>query len=458
MAKMGDEMGLVRYACFMQIFKKDNYLCYNNITDMNKTLTILAALFFIAAVPANAQLTRERLAADINIGNGYHHRYQPSVDKDTPAPKGYRPFYISHVGRHGSRYDLGEGGAFDLVATTLSEARKAGILTAQGEELARQIGIMIDDADGMYEMLTKRGAVEHREIASRMMSRFPDVFSLKSRNQVDAVSSTVQRCILSMSNFLLEVQREKPGMQVTMDTGQKYMRYLMVWDSKGRAQQKTVGPDSDRYVQSNLNPSRLYSVLFTDEEKARSYGDPYEFCEELFTCASYTETMSLEGVVDIHSFFTPEELYVLATNDSDVFYTENGNSQLYGDVTAQQGIRMLGDIVRKADEAMASDSRRAADLRFTHDTALLPMVSLMSFSGMDLRLSQTEAHEQWCTGDMIPMGSNLQMIFYKSPKSSEILVKVLYNEQERTFSALTPVAGVYYKWSELKAYFTQRMN
>lgn len=419
------------------------------------TLTLAAILL---ATPAQAQLTKERLADDINVGNGYHHAYLPTVDKDTPAPRGYKPFYISHVGRHGSRYDLGEGGAFDLVATTLDKAREAGILSAKGEELSRQIKIMTDDAEGMYEMLTQRGAREHREIASRMMKRFPQVFSSKTRVEANAVSSTVQRCVLSMSNFLLEVQKEKPGMQVTMDTGQKYMRYLMVWDSKGRGQQKTVGPDSDRYVKENIDPSRLFTLLFTDKDKALSLVDPYEFCEELFTCASYTETMSLEGKVDIHSFFTPDELYILATNDSDVFYTENGNSLLYGRVTAQQGIRMLEDIISKADAAVNGDSRRAMDLRFTHDTALLPLTALMEFSGMDLKLGQNEAHEQWCTGDMIPMGSNLQLVFYRRKGKDDILVKVLYNEQERTFRAIEPVEGHYYNWNDLKAYFAGRIT
>lgn len=416
-----------------------------------------AAALACLSIPASAQLTKERLGQDINIGNGYHHSYSPSIGGETPAPKGYKPFYVSHVGRHGSRYDLGQGGSFTAVADLLAEASESGILTARGEDLRRQIGTMMETADGMYEMLTPRGGREHREIASRMVARFPEVFKSRQRNEVDAVSSTVQRCILSMSNFLLELQRQKPLMAVTMDTGTKYMDYLMVWDSKGRGQQVTVGPDSDRYVHDNINPERLYGVLFTDTEKAMALGDPYEFCEDLFSCATYTETMDLEGTVDIHSFFTLDELFILAANDSDVFYTENSNSLLYGDVTAKQGIRTLRDIIAKADEAISENSHRAADLRFTHDTALLPLCALMSFSGMDLRLEQTSAHEQWCAGDMIPMGSNLQMVFYRSRKSPDILVKLLYNEQERQFRPLQAVSGTYYRWNDLKEYFEARI-
>lgn len=401
---------------------------------------------------ASAQLTKERIASDSGLANGVHHSYSPQDLRDTPAPKGYKPFYISHVGRHGSRYDLGDGYAYQEASRVLHKADSAGILTAQGMDVMRQVDLMNDASDGMWEMLTQRGAREHRGIASRMMSRFPQVFSMKERDEVDAVSSTVQRCVLSMSNFLLQVGGQKPGMKITMDTGSRYMRYLMVWDSRGRSQQKTVRPDSKKWLQENLDPSRLMSVLFTDPVKAASFSDPYDICENLYDCSSYTETMDLESVVNIQSIFSLDELWALACNESDVFYAENGPSLLYGEVTGQQGRAMLRDIVAKADAALSAGSKRAADLRFTHDTALLPLATLMGFSGMDIRLPQLQAHEQWCSGDMIPMGSNLQVVFYRSRKSQDVLVKVLYNEKERTFRGLTAVEGPYYRWNELREY------
>ena len=32
------------------------------------------------------------------------HSYEFNPIEDTPAPKGFKPFYISHYGRHGSRW------------------------------------------------------------------------------------------------------------------------------------------------------------------------------------------------------------------------------------------------------------------------------------------------------------------------------------------------------------------
>ena len=49
----------------------------------------------------------------------------------TAAPKGYKPFYISHYGRHGARSNW--GGAYAGIMKLYDKAHDAGILTAQGE-------------------------------------------------------------------------------------------------------------------------------------------------------------------------------------------------------------------------------------------------------------------------------------------------------------------------------------
>ena len=415
---------------------------------------VLLFVFLLATfAPANAQLSPGRLAQDKYLANGVHHSYDPGMVVDTPAPRGYKPFYISHAGRHGSRYDLGEGENFILVTDLLAKAGEKGLLTAEGRSLLQEVSLMKEASEGMWEMLTQRGCREHRQIAARMMKRFPAVFSSRKRKEVDAVSSTVPRCILSMANFLLEVSRERPGLEIRTDTGDKYMRYLMHWDSRNRARQTTVRPDSDRYLEENLDPGRICGALFTDPAAALGDCPPYRFLRALFVCTSFTETLDMEQEVDLYRYFTLDELYVLATDQSDRFYTQNANSLLYGDSTALQGKRLLKDFVVKADAAVAEGSARAADLRFTHDTALLPFATLIGFSGMDKKALQTEAHYYWYSGDMIPMGSNYQLVFYR--KGDDILVKMLYNEKERTVPALTPVTGPYYRWTDLRAYFAR---
>lgn len=62
---------------------------------------------FVAAVVnicAFAQASLEEIAATPGKAGGVYYAYPEPEILQTPAPAGYKPFYISHYGRHGSRY------------------------------------------------------------------------------------------------------------------------------------------------------------------------------------------------------------------------------------------------------------------------------------------------------------------------------------------------------------------
>ena len=76
-----------------------------------KRILILAALLLpLAAGLVNAQPKRSEKAAALlredntRAGNNTN-SYEFRPIQDTPAPKGFKPFYVSHYGRHGSRYE-----------------------------------------------------------------------------------------------------------------------------------------------------------------------------------------------------------------------------------------------------------------------------------------------------------------------------------------------------------------
>ena len=64
----------------------------------------------------------------------------------------------------------------------------------------------------------------------------------------------------------------------------------------------------------------------------------------------------------------------------------------------------------------------------------------------------TQLYKYVCDYKIVPMAGNLQMIFYRSPKSSDILVKVLLNEREVKLPLQSNIAP-YYKWSEVEKYY-----
>ena len=48
------------------------------------------------------------------------------------------------------------------------------------------------------------------------------------------------------------------------------------------------------------------------------------------------------------------------------------------------------------------------------------------------------------------MASNLQAVFYRN-RAGKVLVKFLYQEQERKLRGMESVTGPYYDWTELRS-------
>ena len=97
-------------------------------------LSILAA-FALVSAPAHAEKIPNEKLIEAFKQNPYraaagHNAYEaPAEVIDTPAPKGYKPFYVSHFGRHGSRFQ-GSESAYSGVCQTLDKLHEAGLLTA----------------------------------------------------------------------------------------------------------------------------------------------------------------------------------------------------------------------------------------------------------------------------------------------------------------------------------------
>ena len=69
------------------------------------TKKLFTALLLLLSVGAAAQTSRKEIFKDIDRAGATYYPYPgPSQQALTPAPAGYKPFYISHYGRHGSRY------------------------------------------------------------------------------------------------------------------------------------------------------------------------------------------------------------------------------------------------------------------------------------------------------------------------------------------------------------------
>ena len=78
-------------------------------------------------------------------------------------------------------------------------------------------------------------------------------------------------------------------------------------------------------------------------------------------------------------------------------------------------------------------------------------LSLAVCFAQDHTVCYTEAEVKALLKEDPYRAANAQFVFFRNRKGS-ILVKVLVNEQEKTFPALEAVNGVYYEWPVLKGY------
>ncbi len=111
---------------------------------MKKTIFICGVCCLLG-MTAVAQTAREDIAADPCRAGGVYYAYPETEHRYTPAPKGYKPFYISHFGRHGSRWLLQQS-EYDDLLRIMTGARDAGVLTPFGEDLAERVQRACDEA------------------------------------------------------------------------------------------------------------------------------------------------------------------------------------------------------------------------------------------------------------------------------------------------------------------------
>ena len=129
---------------------------------MRKLLVIIALLSL--TVCAEAQNARQEIKKNPRVSASGYLAYPGPQHRLTPAPKGYKPFYLSHYGRHGSRYLIGTAD-YDRAYLTLMRADSLGQLTAKGREVLDKVAQIRQEAMHRDAELTQRGAEQHRQIA-----------------------------------------------------------------------------------------------------------------------------------------------------------------------------------------------------------------------------------------------------------------------------------------------------
>lgn len=419
---------------------------------MKKTLLFVSALLVISALSLSAQPKQSdvvvaALKADITRASNNLNSYEFGEIKDTPAPEGYSPFYISHYGRHGSRSNWGSKD-YDNIINALQAAKDLGILTAEGEALMKETQEVAAIFNGMDGRLSQRGVREHEALAMRMYDRYPEVF--EGEKKIRSYGSMVQRCLISQNSFTIGLAKKNPKLKFRLDTGEKFQIYINPGDAYRKISMgayRSIPEYVSKFPEDTVYTAKL---LFTNPALAYEKGvvkKMSQLMDNIYQTATVTEDFDLD--YDVFRFLPFDAIYKRWLYGNLDLYMHHANSVEYGEKICALAEPAIVDIVEKADEVIAS-GEYAADLRFGHDHPLLKIVGYLGLEGVGDRWTLEEASDNWLGFYNICMASNLQMIFYRNAEN-DILVKFLYQEKETKLRNLEPFIGPYYKWDVVKA-------
>jgi len=418
---------------------------------MKRTLTTLFLALSIFTAGAQRQSALQQLKDDPRKAYGTDYPYHILQPRLTKAPSGYKPFYISHYARHGSRYYWTDRLYKDL-DTLLTKAREQGLLTATGRAFYDRFMKAKDELQTGVSELTQLGWEQHQGIARNMYKTFPEVF--KRGGNVLAVSSLSGRCVLSMSAFCQELVQCNPKIEVREQSSRFTLHAVVPSDKENplRQQFPKAQPRFERNrskfkgSSDNLRETIVQRVFTTTEGLS---GNAYRIGSDLINLYTSLPNIGHEGMM--RGILTDAEI-------ASQWEASNLGSYAWVFRPQYEAIPILEDIINKAEAAINGTSDHIADLRFGHDTCLGPLTVLMGINGADRDPEDPnevkDCYQNWQTGK----ASNIQLVLYRNKKlPGEVLVKCLLNGQEASLPVPTATAP-YYKWSDFSEYYTDKCN
>ena len=420
------------------------------------TTTLLVAANFVMAQPSTFLTTaKDEIAANHYLAGSNYLDYDRQLPTEhlTPAPKNYEPYYMSHYGRHGSRWLIGEGD-YRTPLTILREARDEGKLTTVGLETLKKLEDFFPTTIKRLGDLTTIGERQHHGIGRRMTEHFPEIFKTKNVH-IDARSTVVVRCILSMVAECEELMAANPTAHIHNDVSESLQYYLnQPWEGRVREIGRRTGDKETHEAKMRYtHPERLMKLLFNDEQYIFNNVRASELMQQLFEVASNMQSHDTD--IELLSLFTDEELYDQWRIRNVGWYVDYGAAPQSGGIMPFSQLNLLKNIIETADTV----TQTQATLRFGHEVCVMPLACLLELDNCGAQVENLDTLDRvWRNYRIFPMGCNIQLVFYrpKKAKTGDILVKALLNERE-TKLPVAPVQWPYYRWTDLRQYYLDKI-
>lgn len=370
----------------------------------------------------------------------------------TRAPRGFRPVYISHYGRHGSRYLILDSQLVH-VSSVLDRAAADGKLTPLGHSLKERLDSVLPEMRAGDKKLTPLGAQQQRDIAGRLAANYRTL--LGKNPHVVAYSSLTPRTISSMEAFLGELHDRIPGARIDSASCAEHMYYLnphspqnprgIPQDQVNRGEKAPWRVEFWRYFSETLPTDAFVRRLFTDPAYA---GVPYKFQMDLYYVA-----MDLPNFTSIRIFdvFTIDELRKLSEVDNFALYAGKGlylRNDGRGTALAES---LLDEFICRTNADLAGGDP-VLRLRFGHDGCMMALFSLMGLPGWDAATGESSEIKEAYDISRVPMASNIQLVFYRG--RGDVIFQCLYNEMPYRLPLEEYASPAFYRWADFVEKYT----
>jgi hypothetical protein len=264
---------------------------------------------------------------------------------------------------------------------------------------------------------------------------------------------------MSMEEAMVELARLRPT-GLSHKASLSFKPYLNPQDKQLQAAKKDSLTTAryQAFAAAYEHPERLMQALFTDAsylkpKKARSLMD------QLFDVAGNLQNTDLRNSLTLYDLFTSDEIYQQWKKRNAWWYINYGGCALNGSQQPYASRNLLRHIIEKGDSVILLQ-KPVTHLRYTLETAFMPLVCLMDINGYGLITDDLESLDEkgWADYRIAPIGANLQIIYYRRDfDDQDVLIKVLLNEQESTLPVATDCAP-YYHWKDVREYYLRLLN
>lgn len=431
---------------------------------MKKALLTLAVVASALSGEAQNIITRDMVnESNLNKMAGSVYAYDAPTWEITKAPKGFKPFYLDHFARHGSRF-LESASAYERPCNILRDANEQGVLTEFGQDVLYRLEIIRDEASTRLGDLSEKGKQQHRDMARRMVENYPELFT--ADKTVVARSTTSHRVLVSEYSALMQIIRMRPKVGIDYDSSNHDEPYMYTEDKAVSDSKRKMSAAVQEFNKNHTHPEGLMSRLFTDPEFIRNYNGRDQ-SSSLYT-GIYDIAAAIQGTdpgVSLNDVFTYDEWYDLFLMNNMRWYSQGGFSPLSDNVVGYGHCATLQNFIDCADAAI-NDNGVSVNLRFGHEVTLMSFFSLLDLnqSGYSTDDLETVA-DHWAAYNIAHMGGNVQWIFYRN-KQGDVIVRFLLNEEEATLPSSVPFytdakgreCKPFYRWEDVRAFYLAKIE